>query len=411
MGSKSGNKNMSAKSKRKSNNKHAAHKTIKAKAKDKAVAYNNANPKTTKSDNNNKQANKAPVNKKVGNKKAEKKFKSTNKRKTWKKIDTTPEDDVIVRKLQKKIEENDTKEINIDDYIKYDVEKTTIPEGFLGRKTNTLSNKNNPGVKKLLDRAILKITENKDKKPEVKNDLNLVEDIWGSNTVVQKTKINPISLTRLKDCVSNNQIKDEKKIISLPKLTLPHPGLSYNPNIQDSKNLIYSVAGLNKGLYNASQFTNNMFSEIKKSNEDLDKRMKEMKQKEKEKKKLKKQNAGEDENSDSESEDDYESSSEEVDDENSENNVEEKKVDENKYKFLKRTTEINREHRKNLNRLKSLSDKVKKENKKEIYSLVSAKRFGRIQDHNMNEQEKIDAQKRKLSKKNKNMKIQGAVVE
>jgi hypothetical protein len=412
MGSKSGTKNMSAKSKRKTNNKHGIHKALKESTRNNKKVENKKveNKKVVNTNVNNSNNDNKIVKKATSNKKVEKKFKSTNKRKTWKKIDTTDENKIIVKKLQKKIEENDTKDINIDDYITYDVEKNSIPEGFLGRKTNTLSTKNNPGIKKLLDRQVLKITENK-KKPTNKNDLNLIEDIWGSNTVKTKTKLNPITMIRLKDCISNNQYKDEKKIISLPKLTLPHPGLSYNPNIQDSKNLIYSVAGLNKGLYAASQFTNNMFSEIKKSNEDLDKRMKEMREKEKEKRKLRKKNGNEDEDSDSESEEDYESSSEEVDDENSENNVEEKKEDENKYKYLKRTTEMNREHRKNLNRLKGMKDKVIKENKKEIYSLVSSKRFGRIQDHNMNEQEKIEDEKRKLSRKNKNMKMQGAVVE
>jgi len=378
-----------------------------------------------KSKNDNSKNNKN-TNKSTSNKKFEKKYKSTNKRKTWKKIDTTEENKTTVKKLQQKIEENDIKDINIDDYITYDVEKKDIPEGFLGRKTkSTLSSKNNRGFSKLMKRKLLKIqsdkekelnkkanTENQEntnlnglklKKSGNKNELNLIEDIWGNNTE-NNTKSN--NVIRLKD-INNKQPKEEKKIISLPKLSLPHPGLSYNPNIQDSKNLIYTVANLNKDLYESKKFTTKWKEDVAKSNEELFKRMREQKEKEKEKRKLKKNK----EDSDSETDEDYESSSEEVDSENSEENNEESKKAQNKKFILKRSTLINREHSKNLNRLKNMKDKIVKENKKEIYSLISAKKFGKIQEKNMNEQDKIDSEKRKLSKKYKNLKIQGAVVE
>lgn len=320
------------------------------------------------------------------------KKKSTKGAKNWRKnIDVSQAENVRVKKLQEKVEEDQIKFTKDEDLFEVDNKVEELPKGFLRRKikNDELENQRlkaleKKGYNRIITRKAQNIEQNlnnniaekkpytqikkEEKKVTENKDLNEVTDLWGDS--------------------SNNNKKtiklSHKTPITLPRISLPHPGLSYNPTVEDSKNLMTTVANLNKEVLIKPSLLNEEIEEEYMNNLAL----KETENKSKSKNKTKKQ-----EDSDSESE-----------------GIQE--ITNNKKKTNKLTrTQLNKKHKSRMNQLKNEKEHLKKLNRIEIDNIKSAKNFERIQEENIKETNKA-LKKEELKKKNQeNMKRLGAYIE
>lgn len=294
---------------------------------------------------------------------ATKKAKATKTKKDWRKnIDVTQEENVRVKKLHEEMVNKQLQHKKDDDLFKIDVEEKPIPAGFLKKKTE---GEDTRAINKVVDKKVkqqLKYIElMKDKnielKKEAETDLKLVEEMWGNDNAR----------------TSKGQIKlSHKEEIKYPKVILPHPGHSYNPDKEATKALISKVAELNKTDLQAKKFLAEPVQTLSQDEPDID----------------------------------Y-NSDEDSDEENSQEDAE------NKIKKSTRPltkTQRNKKIKTNLNKVKNRAEYMKKQTKKEISNIVGDQKFSKIQKRNM-ELKKSEEEKKKALEKKKHHLLKLGVVD
>ena len=343
----------------------------------------------------------------------ETKKKNATKRKDWKKIDVSVEDKTTSKKLQKKVDEIQAENININDFISFDTEKRELPKGFLGKKTEqdktSLKNrKHKSGYTKLLNRQInnIETLASKTKEDSKENLMTLglkesvsnketseINDIWGGEAT---KKLKQIPLDKKSDFFGYyNKEESRKPMIKLPvkaPLPLPHPGLSYNPTVDDSKRLITSIANLNKEVLHEKKFFSELL--IKPSERQREKKVVDEEEDKNE------DDSSSEEDEESEDEEEGEDEEEEVDEENK-----------HKHKRPLTKTERNKKRQRRLNKLKNMDDYLAKQQKKVIHEIQSSKKF----EHEKEKQEKLRKAKEEKQQmqdlKKAQLIKQGAVIE
>lgn len=280
--------------------------------------------------------------------------KTGNKAKDWRKnIDVSLEEKKRIKTLQAKLDEKEIKSTKPSNFYTYDVSKTDLPKGFIKRssaeedeeKRKALETK---GYSKLLKRKTVSLKQSeKTISTDLKKDKSEMEiqDIWDS----KKTGMS------------------KKPEIVLPRISLPHPGLSYNPSVDDTKNLISTIANKHKGVLVEKKIT-------KELEDRLSLPLKE-----------EKNTFNNDEDS---------SSSEE------EQSEEEKINKDTSLSTAKTRTEINKKRKARLNKLKNEKEKISKQNKVEIFEIKSSKKFEKVQQENLKKLE--EKKKQEIEIKNKN---------
>jgi len=104
------------------------------------------------------------------------------------------------------------------------------------RKNNESKNKKNVPtqeqrkIKRI--KELIETTPNTDKNTK-KNNEEVVYDLWETN--------------------ANNSSKISIEPLKYPKLIIPHPGQSYNPNREDLKNLLHTIVENNKPKVNIAE--------------------------------------------------------------------------------------------------------------------------------------------------------------
>ena len=119
--------------------------------------------------------------------------------------------------------------------------------------------KSQPKAKNQEDKKIKRILKEKEiapelKKPEIKPE---VYDLWGET--------------------NKKPLKIRAPVVKYPKVPLPHPGQSYNPNKADLKNLLKKVVEVNKTKIDEEvvpeptiELENNVFEESDEEEENLE---------------------------------------------------------------------------------------------------------------------------------------------
>lgn len=181
--------------------------------------------------------------------------KKTKKNKEWvKNIDTTAEEKRHIKNLQKKI--NDNAFEKIENYIIYDVDKQELPKGFI-KIDNGLNTKNTKPLGKNLEKMI----ERKRRNIELEIEKKILDNKNAVSNKCVNTSNNNLDLWN-DNCNSNDKTISIKfpntTNISVPKIALPHPGNSYNPRVQDSKNLIDSITSNNAHLLELAKYKDHL---------------------------------------------------------------------------------------------------------------------------------------------------------
>lgn len=304
------------------------------------------------------------------------KKKSTKGAKNWRKnIDVSAAETTRIKKLQEKVDQDEINNIKESDLFEYDNNKEELPKGFLKRKIKNdelekqrLKALEKKGYNRMIQRKADKIekgiidipnTCKTNDRVDQGKEMKEVLDLWGED-IKTNTKKNRL----------NN-----KSIISLPRITLPHPGLSYNPTLEDSKNLITTVANLNKEVLIKPSILN---EKIEEENRNLPLREKFIEQE-----------------SDSESE--VEDGIQEIT-----SNTQDRRLTK---------TQRNKKHKARLNKLKNEKEHIKKMTKIEIVQIKAAKNFEKIQNKNMEEAEKQLKKEKERKKKEEELIRLGAYIE
>jgi len=284
--------------------------------------------------------------------------------KNWRKnIDVSYEEKARINKLQDKLEQQISDNLKPKDLYTIDTSKQELPRGFLGRKTENLNTTKELAKRdnKLIKRTII----SQEFKKEEKKELKLVEDLWAdTNTKVLVPSKNQITLS-------------VKPVIVLPKVGLPHPGLSYNPKLEDTKNLITHVLEANKQLTTGRKYRREIEERVALSNSN------------------------------------QANNTENQKDSSDESEIEPEQVENSTKQLTKPLTkaERNRKLRTRLNQLKNKKDFEKKQTKKEIYSIKSHKHFENVQKLNNEKIMKIKEQENLLKKKKSDLLRLGVHIE
>lgn len=298
--------------------------------------------------------------------------KKTKKNKEWvKNIDTTVEEKKHIKNLQKKID--DKKYEKIENYIVYDVEKQELPKGFIKKETDLINNKPvGKNLERMVERKRKNIefeiekakneknskSANNDKNTNNNSNINL--DLWSDNTNSKASAIKfPNTTFNL-----------------VPKVALPHPGNSYNPKVQDAKNLIESITNNNAHLLELANhrehlktLRNSKVERVSDSESD----------------------------SETDSEDDSEENSNEINKDKSKSQVLNNKMTK---------TERNKQRLKRINRMMNEEKLKKKQIKVEISNIKSFKKFDK--ERKKNEQTFIDEKIKSENQKSKREKLLSA---
>ncbi len=173
------------------------------------------------------------------------KKKSKHGKKNWRKnIDISD-----IEKIQQKLNQEKNKKESIqnlkdEELFEVDEDNQDIEKGkknknikkdklFLGNKTKRekkSSKQEERQIKRIIEMS--NFNENQKKLEEEKENQNKIYDLWGSDNSTKLNKTN---------CSNKFQLK-------YPKVPLPHPGQSYNPNKKDLNKLLSSVVENNKYL-------------------------------------------------------------------------------------------------------------------------------------------------------------------
>lgn len=310
--------------------------------------------------------------------------KKTKKNKEWvKNIDTTAEEKRHIKNLQKKI--NDNAFEKIENYIIYDVDKQELPKGFI-KKDNSLDTKNTKPLGKNLEKMIERKRRNLELEIEKKglenknvisakgiSTSNINLDLWNDNCNSNSNSYFNDKSTTIKFPNTTN--------ISVPKIALPHPGNSYNPRVQDSKNLIDSITSNNSHLLELAKYKDHLKNL---RNSKLDQLS--------------------DSDSDSNSDDDSESENE-CDSKENNKSAEAKKITAVQNNKMTKT-ERNKLRQRKINRMKNEEKLKKKLVKVEISNIKSFKRFEK--EKKKLEIAELEEQKKKEDLKSKRDKLLSA---
>ena len=297
------------------------------------------------------------------NKKDTKK-KQTSKPKQWRhNIDVTQEEKNRIEKLEKIMKESNVDKVANDFTYEINVKpeaKDQIGKGFLNRKTEI---KDNDRIEKEFNKKLKKYEANSDfnKSTNPVSTNKDSNDLWEDDKVNSKSQLSHISLSKVHD-------------VKYPKVVLSHPGLSYNPKKEDTKNLLGQIVDMNKDILITKEFEENRlkYKETKKA---ADLPLKEEKE------------AFEEESDESDEEEDSE-------DEDNENGDGKKKQ---KRPLTK--AQRNKKIRTKLNKLDERKAIMKKETKNEISKIISNQRFSNIQKENAIKIAKEERRKKKEEEK------------
>ena len=137
--------------------------------------------------------------------------------------------EIIKNQKIQNLKDQDLFELDIDE--EQDNKKTKKEKSLIGKKTKRekkSSKQEQRQIKRIIEMANTKAVQNNIEKQNEKEKENQIYDLWGENT-------NPTK--------STNKLK-----LNYPKVPLPHPGQSYNPNKKDLNKLLSSVVENNKHL-------------------------------------------------------------------------------------------------------------------------------------------------------------------
>lgn len=172
--------------------------------------------------------------------------KSKHGKKNWRKNIDVSEIEQGQQKLnQEKIKIQKIKEIKDNDLFELDTnlddlkQEKTKEKALIGKKTQRpkkFSKQEQRQIKRIIEISNTKAIQNNLKKDK-END-NKIFDLWGSST-------------------NNNSNKTNKENLTYPKVPLPHPGQSYNPNKKDLNNLLTTVVENNKYLVKEEEESDN----------------------------------------------------------------------------------------------------------------------------------------------------------
>ena len=199
--------------------------------------------------------------------------KSKHGKKNWRKnIDVSDIERSQQKLNQEKIKNQSIKNLKDQDLFELDEEDKDIIDNnknknkkFLGKKTKKIK-KSSKQEERQIKRIISNMPQNqknKEKQEEEKQKQNQIYDLWGSNTITKaKTE-------------ENKSISPNNQNLKYPKVPLPHPGQSYNPNKTDLNKLLATVVENNKYLIqneeqssdNEEDKEKNIFEEDEKSEE------------------------------------------------------------------------------------------------------------------------------------------------
>lgn len=137
--------------------------------------------------------------------------------------------EIIKNQKIQNLKDQDLFELDIDE--EQDNKKAKKEKSLIGKKTKRekkSSKQEQRQIKRIIEMANTKAVQNNIEKQNEKEKENQIYDLWGENT-------NPTK--------STNKLK-----LNYPKVPLPHPGQSYNPNKKDLNKLLSSVVENNKHL-------------------------------------------------------------------------------------------------------------------------------------------------------------------
>ena len=163
--------------------------------------------------------------------------KSKHGKKNWRKNINISDIEQAQQKLnQEKIKTQKISNLKNEDLFEFDdnIEKSNLKTGkFLGKKTKKtkkVSKNEQRQIKRIIEssqtKAVMNNLENQDT-----NNENKIYDLWGND--------------------NNNKNKPNIKtdlILKYPKVPIPHPGQSYNPQKKDLNNLLTTIVEKNKYL-------------------------------------------------------------------------------------------------------------------------------------------------------------------
>ena len=172
--------------------------------------------------------------------------KSKHGKKNWRKNIDVSEIEQSQQKLnQEKIKSQKIKEIKDNDLFELDTNIDDLKQekgkenALIGKKTKRpkkFSKQEQRQIKRIIEISGTKAIQNNLKKD--KENENKIFDLWGSST-------------------NDNSNKTNKPNLSYPKVPLPHPGQSYNPDKKDLNKLLTSVVENNKYLIKEEEESDN----------------------------------------------------------------------------------------------------------------------------------------------------------
>ena len=179
-------------------------------------------------------------------KNSKKSKKSKHGKKNWRKNIDVSEIEHSQQKLnQEKIKTQKIKEIKDIDLFELDTnlnelkQEKTKDKSLIGKKTQRpkkFSKQEQRQIKRIIEISGTKAIQNNLQKDK-END-NKIFDLWGSSK-------------------NDHSNKPNKTNLSYPKVPLPHPGQSYNPNKKDLNNLLTTVVENNKYLVKEEEESDN----------------------------------------------------------------------------------------------------------------------------------------------------------
>ena len=163
--------------------------------------------------------------------------KSKHGKKNWRKnIDISDIEQSQQKLNQEKIQKQKISDLKNEDLFEIDVnlEKSNLKsKKLLGKKTKKpkkVSKNEQREIKHIIDTSQTKaVLNNLDNEKKQKN--NKIYDLWGDDTNIKSNS------------VVNNNLK-----LTYPKVPIPHPGQSYNPQKKDLNTLLTTVVEKNKYL-------------------------------------------------------------------------------------------------------------------------------------------------------------------
>ena len=171
--------------------------------------------------------------------------KSKHGKKNWRKnIDISDIEQSQQRLNQEKIKTQKIQDLKDQDLFELDEnidnkkEDNKQKKSLLGKKTKRvkkISKQEERQIKRIIEISNTKAIQNNLEKQSEKENQNKIYDLWGTNQNKLISK--------------NSNVNNSKKTnLSYPKVPLPHPGQSYNPNKKDLNKLLSTVVENNKYL-------------------------------------------------------------------------------------------------------------------------------------------------------------------